>query len=115
MSAVWPAQNSVTASDRSRMSSLIVRPRNSPGSLEPDAHGAIVGGRPATCLTSTLKPGQGRRAAKLRALIRWAGRRSVVLATSRASMTVISVVAIADPTHRCRPALNGMNSCGAGR
>jgi hypothetical protein len=64
----------------------------------------------ATCVTSTVKPGQGRRAAKLRALMRWAGKRSVVLATSRASITVISVVAIADPTHRCRPALNGMNS-----
>ena len=39
---------------------------------------------------------------------------SLVLATSRASITVISVVAMTAPMQRCNPPLNGMNSCGAG-
>ncbi len=45
---------------------------------------------------STVSPGLGDSAARLAARIRWGGIRSVVLAISRASMTVISVVAVGE-------------------
>ena len=93
-------------------------PSGSPGTDARDGSRILL---PSWCycagtrpVISTLDPGCGDSAARLAARIRWAGSASVVLATNRASITVISVVAMTAPMQRCNPPLNGMNSCGAG-